>query len=158
MNKIKIKIRDEFLTLDELRKGHEDENSYFIEFMECLYSHIELQQNEIERIECSKRLRSIGVLKIFCKHEYEFVRNIYERSIWKCVKCGKNIRKVNFEGERKWSAGVIEQNDDLVKENRILREALNSIADIKVLDGGNRLEYQDLLVVVTTTAHEALKY
>ena len=36
--------------------------------------------------------------KLFCKHEYEFVRNIYGdeinecsgyRSVWKCSKCGK---------------------------------------------------------------------
>ena len=35
---------------------------------------------------------------IFCRHEYEFVRNIYgdeinhvggKRSWWRCVKCGK---------------------------------------------------------------------
>ena len=37
--------------------------------------------------------------QIFCKHEYEFVRNIYgdeviatnwNRSEWKCKKCGKH--------------------------------------------------------------------
>ena len=36
--------------------------------------------------------------RLFCKHNYEFVRNIYgdeirytgwKRSIWKCNKCGK---------------------------------------------------------------------
>ena len=38
------------------------------------------------------------IKRLFCKHEYEFVRNIYgdeinwcggKRSIWKCKKCGK---------------------------------------------------------------------
>ena len=38
------------------------------------------------------------IKQLFCKHEYEFVRNIYgdeinhrdgKRSIWKCNKCGK---------------------------------------------------------------------
>lgn len=48
---IKIKIRGKLIALDELRKEQENENSYFIEFMECLYSHIEMQQKEIERIE-----------------------------------------------------------------------------------------------------------
>jgi len=44
----------------------------------------------------------IKKMKLFCKHEYEFVRNIHGdeinwvspinktyRSIWKCKKCGK---------------------------------------------------------------------
>ena len=38
--------------------------------------------------------------RLFCKHEYKFVRNIYgdeiilcgwNRSVWKCDKCGKII-------------------------------------------------------------------
>lgn len=51
------------------------------------------------------------LLKIFCKHEYEFDSNIYgdmiiymnyNRSIWKCTKCGKYIqRKVYVDDEMK---------------------------------------------------------
>ena len=38
------------------------------------------------------------IKRLFCKHKYEFVRNIHgdeiryvgwKRSIWKCTKCGK---------------------------------------------------------------------
>ena len=45
------------------------------------------------------------IRRLFCKHNYEFVRNIYgdeirllgwKRSVWKCSKCGKIKLKDNL--------------------------------------------------------------
>ena len=54
----------------------------------------------------------MNILKrLFCKHTYKFVRNIYgdeirylgwKRSIWKCSKCGKikYLKHINYEEKK----------------------------------------------------------
>jgi len=52
----------------------------------------------------------MNILKrLFCKHTYKFIRNIYgdeirylgwKRSIWKCSRCDK-IKYLNYEESRK---------------------------------------------------------
>lgn len=48
--------------------------------------------------------------RLFCKHDYEFVRNIYgdeinhvggRRSWWRCRKCGKWIARDKLGGDAK---------------------------------------------------------
>ncbi len=52
----------------------------------------------------------MSILKrLFCKHEYEWVRNIYGdeinatggyRSVWRCAKCGKRVLSHELHDER----------------------------------------------------------
>ena len=60
------------------------------------------------------------VKRLFCEHEYEFVRNIYGdeinacggyRSIWKCKKCGKIEYRKNLQ-----TVSLLQRLDNLYDE------------------------------------------
>ena len=53
------------------------------------------------------------IRRLFCRHEYKFVRNIYgdeinlwggKRSVWRCHKCGKVTGGDLLVGEKKGGA------------------------------------------------------
>jgi len=101
--------------------------------------------------------------KLYCEHEYEFVRNIHgeeinhmggKRSIWKCNKCGKlQYRKeLNPVGilfcqmlNRKYDKYYNDKFKNWQKENK---ESINNIKNQMIKSAENGKDYLDIVLFI----------
>ncbi len=63
----------------------------------------------------------LKIKQLFCKHQYKFIKNLYgdaiiayeSRSIWKCIKCGKNDYRLELHDDKDKEVPILKIKADI---------------------------------------------